>query len=446
MTQKISSRRAPGPGAITCINYGVGFMRAPLAALESASRRYGPIVRFGNGAHCLHLIYKPQHVQHILIDNNKNYEKFSPFGLLKLLFGNGLLFNEGPSWFSQRRLLQPSFQPRQMAAMGDGISDAVHEIVDSWPRLEGEETQIEDGMAQLARRVIGQLLFGTELPSDLDIVLEAGGSKLTFMMGNVSGTPQNVAYKAAMKSVDDAVYGIINARRANPDVAPDMLGALMNAVDKETGETMSDVQLRDEIVTLLFSGFDTTSRTLTWAFHALAENPHVEAALHEELDRVLGGREPRYDDIANLPYTVMLIKETMRVFPANAIIGRRAKDDDVIDGYFIPAGSLLTLSPYLAQRSAQNWDSPLDFDPLRFTPEREKEIHKFAYFPFGGGPRQCIGKGLAMITMPLAVATIAQRYRYASVPEHEIQHDIKVTFQSRNGIRARRHLRPSHNA
>jgi len=442
MLQSSSSNRAPGPNALGVLNYGIGFVRDPFAVLNNATRRHGPIVRFGIGKKCLHLISDPTHAQHILLDNNRNYEKFSPFGMLKLLFGNGLLFNEGPSWFSQRKLLQPSFQPKQFSAMADGISGVINTTVDEWPRVERIETDIEDGMAFLARRIIGQLLFGAELSKDLDVVLESSGSKVEFFLGNISGTPHNKAYKAAMQRVDDAVYGLIQQRRDRPDAPFDMLGALMAAKDKETGEGMDDTQLRDEIVTLLFSGFDTTSRTLTWVFHALAENPHAEAELHEELDRVLQGRTPNYDDLPNLQYTQMLIKETMRVFPPNAIIGRRAKADDVIDGHFIPAGSLLTLSPYLAQRSAQSWDEPEKFDPHRFSPEREKQIPRFAYYPFGGGPRQCIGKGLAMMTIPLAIATIAQQYRFASMPGFEIEHDIKVTFQSRHGIRATRHLRP----
>lgn len=435
------SRRAPGPSSLGTLNYGIGFIRDPFAVLNDAAQRHGNIVRFGVGKKCLHLIHDPAHAHHILIENNKNYEKFTPFGMLKLLFGNGLLFNEGPSWFSQRRLMQPSFQPKQFSEMANGISDVITSTVNDWPKVPKVETCIEESMAFLARRIIGQLLFGADLSKDLDVILESSGSKVEFFLGNISGTPQNRAYKTAMHKVDAVVYDIIKQRRAGVDAPFDMLGALMNASDKDTGEGMDDTQLRDEIVTLLFSGFDTTSRTLSWVFHCLAENPEAEKALHAELEQVLDGRLPTYEDLPNLVFTQMLIKETMRIFPPNVIIGRKAKADDIIDGNFIPAGSVLTISPYLAQRNAQLWDNPDVFDPYRFTPEREKEINKFAYYPFGGGPRQCIGKGLAMMTIPLAVATIAQRYTYASMPNFKIEHDIKVTFQSAKGIRATRHLR-----
>lgn len=440
------SRRAPGPGALRAINYGIGFVRDPFAVLNNSTHRYGTIVRFGIGDRCVHLIHQPEHVQHVLLDNNRNYEKSSPFGLLKLLFGRGLLFNEGSSWFSQRRLLQPSFQPKQVAARADGITHVIGSTVDAWPRADADNINIEDDMTHLARRIIGELLFGMELPNELDVILESEDSKFAFLLGNVPLTPQNITYKAAMRRVDKTVYGIIAERRASDNESVDMLSMLMSAVDKDSGECMDDTQLRDEIVTLLFSGFDTTSRTLTWVFHALAQNPEVEAALHQELETVLQGRAPHVNDLPNLPYTQMLVKETMRMFPANAIIGRRAKADDVIDGHAIPAGSYLTISPYLAQHSAKIWDKPERFDPLRFAPEREKTIGKFDYYPFGAGPRQCIGKGLAMMTIPLAVAMIAQRYRFTSLPGFVVEHDIKVTFQSRRGIRAKRHLRPAYDA
>jgi cytochrome P450 len=438
-----STRRAPGPSSLGSLNCGVGFVRDPFALLHDTTERYGPIVRFGVGKGCLHLLHHPEHVQHVLIDNNRNYEKSSPFGMMKFIFGRGLLFNEGPSWFSQRRLMQPSFQPKQFSALSQGIADVIGAKVQSWPR-EAQETDIEEDMVLLSRGIIGKLLFGTELSRDLEIVLDSTGGKIHFFLGNLPCTPQSLAYKAVMRRVNKAVYGIIAQRRGQEDKGNDMLGILMNAVDKDTGKGMDDTQLRDEIVTLLFSGFDTTSRTLSWVFHSLAENPHVEAALHEELEQVLEGRAPTPADLPNLTYTQMLIKETMRVFPANPIIGRRAKADDEIGGYHIPAGSFLTISPYLAQRNQEFWDEPQKFDPLRFSPEREKEIGKFDYFPFGGGPRQCIGKGIAMMTIPLAIATIAQNFRFASKADFAVEHDIKVvTFQSRRGIRAVRHLRPA---
>jgi cytochrome P450 len=288
------------------------------------------------------------------------------------------------------------------------------------------------------------MLFGTNLSDDIHTALESDGSKLSFLLGNIPFMPQNAKLRAEMRSLDKAVYEIIRERRDNPDTSSgDILSALLRAVDKDTGEAMSDQQLRDEIVTLLFSGFDTTSRTLTWVFHALSKNPDVEARLHEELHDVLGGRAPTYADLPKLTYTEMLVKETMRMFPANPIIGRQAKEDDVIGGYHIPAGSIITLSQYLAHRNPSVWENPEVFEPQRFAPEHADSIPRFAYFPFGGGPRQCIGKGLAMMTIPMAIATIAQQYRFCELPNFVVEHDITVTFQSRRGVLATRQLRPA---
>ncbi len=436
-----SSTRAPGPGPLGALGYGVTFVRDPFALLQGAPARYGPIVRFGNGARCVHLIHHPRHVQRVLIDNNRNYEKSSPFGMMKVLFGRGLLFNEGPSWFAQRRLMQPSFGPKGITGLSDGITDAIGETVDKWP-LEGtHRVDLEEEMTVMARRIIGQMLFGTAMSPEYIAILESVGSKLNFFLGNLPHTPQNRGYHALNRRANDAVFALIAQRRAENSQTCDMLDALLGTRDKDSGEAMNDTQIRDEIVTLLFAGFDTTSRTLSWVFHALSQHPAIEAELHRELQTVLEGRAPVLSDLANLPYTQMLIKETMRLFPANPIIGRRAKADDIIDGFHIPAGSFLTISPYLAQRSPDLWENPLQFDPLRFSPEKEKKIEKFAYYPFGGGPRQCIGKGLAMMTIPLAVATIAQRYRFAAAPGFTVKHDIKVTFQSKNGVPAVRRAR-----
>jgi cytochrome P450 len=415
----------------------------PFGVLHGATEKFGPVVRFGNGERCVHLIYHPDHVKRVLIDNNKNYEKSSPFGMVKAIFGRGLLFNEGPSWFSQRRLMQPSFQPKTFSQLGNGISDVISGTVNSWPTTEAEKTDIEIDMVKLSYQIIGKLLFGKGLTDDLQTVLDSQGTKTHFYLGQIAHTPQNRNFRKVLHRVNELVYAIIAERRAAEHPGDDMLGILMMARDKDTGEGMNDKELRDEIVTLLFSGFDTTSRTLSWAFHALAQNPEVEKTLHEELDRVLEGHAPRYEDLPNLTYTQLLIKETMRMYPPNPIIGRRAKEDDVIGGVHIPAGSFLTISPYLAQQSEELWDEPKRFDPLRFVPEKEKDINKFAYYPFGGGPRQCIGQGIAMMTIPLAIATVAQRYRFVSVPGEVVVPDIKLTYQSRHGIHATRHLRPA---
>jgi cytochrome P450 len=442
-------RLAPGPSTFHSLQNGLQFLRDPFRVLNGVHQQYGSIVRFKlGGQKVLHLIHLPEHTQHVLLHNNRNYHKCSPYALLKVLFGRGLLFNEGESWLVQRRLLQPAFQPKHFSTLAEGVGDTIAAGVKEWKHTrDAQKTDVEAEMSALSRRIVGYILFGKNVPTEVSSILQSDESKLSFLLGNMAMTPQNFRAKAAIQNLDKAVYRVIAERRANLDEnSVDMLSALLRAKDKDTGEGMSDRQLRDEMVTLLFSGFDTTARTLSWVFHVLGEHPEVEARLHEELERVLGGRMPEYSDMEKLTYTAMVVKETMRVFPANPIIGRQAKSDDTLGGYHIPAGSVITLSPYLAHRDPTLWNKPEVFDPERFSPERESELPRFAYFPFGGGPRQCIGKGLAMMTIPMAIATIAQQYRYRPVPNFTVEHDLKVTFQSRRGVMATRHLRPALNA
>lgn len=438
---------APGPGRLKTLTTGAKVIPHPFKVLEE-STKYGPVVRYGtNSKRVLHLIHQPEHIEHVLLKNNKNYEKSSPYALVKTLFGRGLLFNEGESWFAQRRLLQPTFLPKHFPILADGVQEAIASSISEWRNSHGgHKTDIEQEMAHLARRMIGFTLFGSAIPDDINRVLNLGESKVSFLLGNLPLTPHNIYFRASMKGLDKSVYRMIADRRANMDGDhTDILHALITAIDKDTGEGMSEQQLRDEIVTLLFSGFDTTSRTLTWCFHALSINPHCEARLHQELDEVLGGRTPTYEDLPKLKYTTMLVQETMRMYPPNVIIGRQAKGDDEIGGYHIPAGSFITLSPYLAHRNPDVWENPELFNPERFAEGKEAQLPRFAYFPFGGGPRQCIGKGLAMMTIPMAIATVAQQYQFYKAPNFEVKHDMRMTFQSKNGVPATRHLRTALN-
>ena len=266
------------------------------------------------------------------------------------------------------------------------------------------------------------------------------------MLGNFGIEKKNPRFRNAVRVLDERVYGIIAAHRqkveANPDAAPtDILATLMMARDKDSGEGMSDKQLRDELITLLLAGYDTTSRTLTWAWYSLAQNPEVEQKLHDELREVLNGRAPTNDDLPKLTYTSLVIQETMRLLPPNPIIARQAIADDSIGGYKIAAGSVVALSQYLTHRHAEYWPDAETFEPERFSPESAARRHRFAYFPFGGGPRQCVGKGMAMMNVTLALATLAQNYRLRHLPNHAVKFDIEVTLQPRGGLPMTLHSR-----
>ncbi|HEX8834600.1 MAG TPA: cytochrome P450, partial [Abditibacteriaceae bacterium] len=381
------------------------------------------------------------------LKNNANYKKCTPYKLLNVVFGGGLLFSEGELHRKQRRLMQPSFQPRYFEQFNEGVRGIISSTLDDWHRRpDGQKVDIEEEMSELSRRINGFTLFGNDAPPEINKILNSRVGKLGLLLGTLPLSPQTLYFRHVIRKLDKAIYAAIEKRRnAPPDAPADMVTTLMNTKYKDSDECMSDRQLRDEIVTLLVSGFDTTARTLTWAFHVMNEHPEIEQKFRAELDEVLGGRMPSFDDLPKLVYTTKMIQETMRMFPPNPTIGRVAVEDDEIDGHHIPAGSVMTLSPYLAHRNARHWPNPEVFDPERFAPENMEGRHRFAYCPFGGGARQCIGKGIALMTIPLSIASIAQHYSVRALPNaREMEYDIKVTFRSRRRMFMTHHQLQTH--
>ena len=410
--------------------------------------QYGDIVRYQIGDKLVvHLICHPDHIEHVLLKNNKNYRKYTPHALLTQEIGGGLLLNNSESWLSQRRLIQPSFHPSFYERLSSSTRSASASMLEQWKsHSDGARIDIEEEMSKLARLSVGQTVMGTDVQNEFQHALDTAGGRLGLLLGNFGIEKKNPRFRNAVRVLDERVYGIIAAHRqkmeASPDLAPtDILSTLMQARDKDSGEGMSDKQLRDELITLLLAGYDTTSRTLTWAWYSLAQNPEVEQKLHEELREVLNGRAPTNDDLPKLNYTSLVIQETMRLLPPNPIIARQAIADDNIGGYKIPAGSVIALSQYLTHRHEAHWDDVEAFQPERFAPESVAARHRFAYFPFGGGPRQCVGKGMAMMNVTLALATLAQNYRLSFVPNHVVKFDIEVTLQPRGGLPMTLHSR-----
>ena len=410
--------------------------------------QYGDIVRYQIGDKLVvHLICHPDHIEHVLLKNNKNYRKYTPHALLTQEIGGGLLLNNSESWLSQRRLIQPSFHLSFYERLSSSTRSASASMLEQWKsHSDGARIDIEEEMSKLARFSVGQTVKGADVQNEFQHALDTAGGRLGLLLGNFGIEKKNPRFRNAVRVLDERVYGIIAAHRqkmeASPDLAPtDILSTLMQARDKDSGEGMSDKQLRDELITLLLAGYDTTSRTLTWAWYSLAQNPEVEQKLHEELREVLNGRAPTNDDLPKLNYTSLVIQETMRLLPPNPIIARQAIADDNIGGYKIPAGSVIALSQYLTHRHEAHWDDVEAFQPERFAPESVAARHRFAYFPFGGGPRQCVGKGMAMMNVTLALATLAQNYRLSFVPNHVVKFDIEVTLQPRGGLPMTLHSR-----
>ena len=410
--------------------------------------KYGDIVRYQIGDKLVvHLICHPDHIEHVLLKNNKNYRKYTPHALLTQEIGGGLLLNNSESWLTQRRLIQPSFHPSFYERLSSSTRSASASMLEQWKsHSDGARIDIEEEMSKLARFSVGQTVMGADVQNEFQHALDTAGGRLGLLLGNFGIEKKNPRFRNAVRVLDERVYGIIAAHRqkmeANPDLAPtDILATLMTARDKDSGEGMSDKQLRDELITLLLAGYDTTSRTLTWAWYSLAQNPEVEKKLHDELREVLNGRAPTNDDLPRLTYTSLVIQETMRLLPPNPIIARQAIADDNVGGYKIPAGSVIALSQYLTHRHEAHWDDVEAFQPERFTPENVAARHRFAYFPFGGGPRQCVGKGMALMNVTLALAALAQEYQLRHIANHVVKFDIEVTLQPRDGLPMTRHAR-----
>jgi cytochrome P450 len=409
-----------------------------------AARRFGEVAYLKIGPRRGYLLTNPADVRHVLQDNAANYRKSPLYDKLRLSLGNGLLTSEGAFWLRQRRIAQPAFHRQRIAALAGDMTTAVGEIADEWAAIAstGQPVDVGDEMMRLTRTVVLRTLLGADLgpfASRIDaawaVMNEHIGDSF-WSLGLTDGwpTPRNRRFQAARAVLRGAVEYAIRTRRERPSGGHDLLSMLLAARDEDTGEAMTDEQLRVEITTFLLAGQETTSLALTWTFYLLSQHPAARERLEAELDAVLGGRAPGYDDLPNLPFTRRVIDEAMRLYPPAWGFSRQALGDDDLGGYRLPRGWLAFLMPYVLHRQPALWPDPERFDPDRFTPERSAERPKFAYLPFGAGPRQCIGNHFALLEAHLSVATLAQTYRLHLVPGHPVEPWPLITLRPRYGM------------
>jgi cytochrome P450 len=394
-------------------------------------RKYGDVVRIPSGPIVQYLVIQPDDIRHVLLDNRQNYEKGLNMPRFRLALGDGLFTSEGELWKRQRTIMQPTFTPRAIAHFSDVMVAAINRMIASWePRTAGgRPLNINTEMAHLAMDVIARTMFSIDIGKD---ALSAARA-FTYVLEQVSRrsinpldiplsvpTPSNKRFLEAIATLDNFIYSIIDRRRQDPGEYDDLLTTLLNAKDPETGEGMSRRQLRDEVITIFFAGHETTAQALTWTWFLLSHHPGAEQRLHDEVDSVLGGRAPTVADLSRLTYTTNLVQESMRLYPPVWVFVRQPLADDELSGYHIPAGSMITFSPYITHRHPDFWDHASRFDPDRFLPERSESRPKLAYLPFGAGPRICIGNHFAMMEATLAVAMVAQRYTLRLLPALKI--------------------------
>lgn len=436
------ARRAPGKRYPTPFHFFLAARRDPLALLRSTAREYGDVARFDAWPFIVHQLSHPDHIKYVLQENNRNYWKGNLVGRVKPLIGEGLFTSEGDFWRRQRRLAQPAFHHQRIEAFATIMSDAGAHVLDGWETVAAAGTPIDlmEHMSRVTLRVVGQALFGVDLIGEAAGVGRAMLAALQFVSEEAFNmfasvlmlpTPRNLRFRRARADLDRVVFGIIEQRRRGDAGGDDLLSMMMEARDADTGEGMSDRQLRDEVMTFVLAGHETTAVTLAWACLLLAQHPEVGDQVRREVAVVLAGRTPALADLPRLELTRRVVDETLRLYPPVAVISRETFAADEIGGYTIPAKSGVLLSPYVTHRHPALWQEPDRFDPERFRPEHSAARPRFAYFPFGGGPRLCIGNEFALMEAQILLAMIVQRYRVDVAPGHVVQHEIRVTLRPR---------------
>jgi cytochrome P450 len=422
------------------------FQQDRLGFLLRLRQEYGDIVRFRLFKSDIYLLSRPDMIKQVLVDHHKRYYKGRAYQRIRFALGNGLLTSEGDYWLRQRRLVQPAFHRKNLEALPPVMTGAAQEMLIAWQKAAstGKPVDINAEMMRLALTIVSRALFkadvgdrAVEVADSLDILMEQSQRRIQnpFLLPPILPTRDDRIFRQAVKTLDDIVYGIIEHRRqAAQEEENDLLSILIAAIDADTGERMTDQQLRDEVITLFLAGHETTANALTWTWYLLSKFPHIERKLYQELHQVLEGRLPTLADLRHLSYTRMVIDESIRLYPPAWLISRTARQDDQVDGITIPAGSIAFLSPYVTHRHPDLWGNPEGFDPERFSEERSAERPDFAYFPFGGGPRLCIGNNFALMEAQLVLATMVQHFRVELVPGYPIELQPSITLRPRHGI------------
>ncbi len=422
----------------------------PLELFLGGQRRLGDVVRYRMGSIFVEHLTHPDHVKHVLADASARYIKGTVFDKTRPLVGNGLLTAEGDFWKRQRRLSQPAFHKERLAALATGMTDTITEALQGWERAADADTPLPvfHELMRLTLTVVVRSLFGVGVGEHLKEVGDAFTAALEVTNERIISplpylpwlyrlpTPTNLTFSRAVETLDRIVNGIIARRRSLGTEArqEDLLGMLMTACDADTGDAFDDAQLRDEVMTLLLAGHETTATSLAWTFHLLEQHPEVEATLYAEVDAVLGGRLPALEDLPKLRYVTCVFEEAMRLYPPIWALPRVSQEDDVVDGYRIPKGDIVVLVPYVTHRHLDFWPEPERFDPTRFLPEKAKERPRWAYLPFGGGQRQCIGNNFAMMEAQLILAMVAQRFRLRGVAGVPVVPEPHVTLRPRGPL------------
>jgi len=433
----------PGPRGLAAFGNIINFGRDWTGFLSRCQREYGDIAyfRFLNVPFCL--VAHPDWIEEILVKNAANFEKSRDYRALKAVLGNGLLTSEGSFWQKQRKLIQPAFRHENILSYGKVITQAATAMLNTW--RDGETREVHHDLMGVTLDVVAKSLFGSDVSQTARGVGEAMDTVMNlfidqanwaFLLPEKLPIPKSGRLRKAIQHLHGVVEKIIRERRGCPSRTSDLLQTLLEMRD-ESGVGMSDGQLRDEVTTLFLAGHETTANALTWTLYLLSQNPEKQEALQKELHNVLGGRAPEASDLPRLVYTDMVVKEAMRLYPPAWGIGRRAIKGFELGSYWIPAGTNVFLLQWITHRDARFYPRPEKFESERWRddPMRSGKLPRFAYFPFGGGPRVCVGAGFAMMEATLLLAALARRFRFELVPGQDLEPLFSVTLRPKQGMK-----------
>ncbi len=430
----------PGPRGVPILGNVIQVLKSePLQYYRGLWQKYGDLVFLKLGNINGYLVAHPAYVHHILVKNQKNYIKGRGYDGFRLLVGQGLVTSEGELWQQQRKLMQPSFTPNAIGGYTDLMVEIIGRLIARWETAakQGDTLNIDNEMMRLTMSIIGKAMFSVDLSEELTEVGEAFHIAFDFIPGHTMNPlslplsvplPQHRRFHHAMEVINGFITERIEEGRRNQE-NKNLLSVLLRATDEETGKGMSEQQLRDEAITLFFAGFETTARSLTWAWYLITRHADVQQKLEAEADAVLGQRAAVMGDLYTLKYVHMVVDETLRLYPPTAMLARQNLADDTLGGYPVPAGSMILPSPFLVHRHPDFWPDPERFDPERFTPENSADRPKFAYIPFASGPRVCIGNNFALLEMVLALGMISARLRLQPEDRRPIDFTLRGTLQ-----------------